>query len=71
MSYQFSLISEFVAFIVGGNNKNVEVYSPDGNCQHTLAPIPDGAFEPILAFIEDMIFCLSVCLSVRLSVRLP
>ncbi len=49
------MISEFVAFIVGGNNKNVELYSPDGNCQHTLKPIPNGAFEPILAYIEEMI----------------
>jgi len=31
-----------VAFIVGGDNTNsVEVYSPEGKCQHKLAPIPN------------------------------
>jgi hypothetical protein len=30
-----------VAFIVGGDGTtSVEVYSPDGKCQHSLAPIP-------------------------------
>lgn len=49
------MILDYVAFVVGGNNKNVEVYSPDGKCQYNLAPIPNGAFEPILAYIDDRI----------------
>jgi hypothetical protein len=33
-----------VAFIVGGDNTNsVEVYSPEGKCQHKLAPVPNEA----------------------------
>jgi hypothetical protein len=48
--------SGFVAFVVGGNNhKDVELYSPDGNCQHSLSPIPVSGYESVLAFIDDKI----------------
>jgi hypothetical protein len=51
--------SGFVAFVVGGNDHTeVELYSPEGNCQHNLAPIPVSGLEshePILAYIDDKI----------------
>jgi N-acetylneuraminic acid mutarotase len=51
--------SGFVAFVVGGNvHKEVELYSPEGNCQHSLAPIPvsgSESYEPVLAFTDEKI----------------
>jgi hypothetical protein len=51
--------SGFVAFVVGGSvHKEVELYSPEGNCQHSLAQIPvsgSQSYEPVLAYIDDKI----------------
>jgi hypothetical protein len=51
--------SGFVALVVGGNDhKEVELYSPEGNCQHNLAPIPvpgSQSHEPVLAYIDEKI----------------
>jgi len=51
--------SGFVAFVVGGfGHKEVELYSPDGTCQHSLAPFPVSGseyFEPVLAFMDEKI----------------
>ena len=49
-----------MALVVGGNTGPVvEVYSPEGKCQHRLSDIPIGgtAFNtPVLAFIDENIF---------------
>ena len=49
-----------MALIVGsiGYGPAVEVYSPDGGCQHRLASLPIGGlfhFSPTLAFVDDKI----------------
>ena len=48
-----------VAFIVGGNGlTSVEVYSPEGKCQHRLSDIPiegDSFMLPVLAYIDGKI----------------
>ncbi len=49
------LISEFLAFVFGGNNVDAEVFSPVGNCQIALPTIHEGALGPVLAYIHDMI----------------
>ena len=53
--------SGHVAFVVGGsNNKNVEIYSPDGNCQHKLYPIPfqtqSSLYGPVVGYIDEKIY---------------
>jgi hypothetical protein len=54
-----SFILGYVALVVGGYpHKEAELYSPDGNCQHNLAPVPissDGFYMPVLAFIDHKI----------------
>jgi hypothetical protein len=54
-----SFILGYVALVVGGYpHKEAELYSPDGNCQHNLAPVPissDGFYMPVLAFIDNKI----------------
>jgi hypothetical protein len=44
--------------VVGGSQsgKKVEVYSPDGMCQHNLAPLPVSLNEPVPAYIDNDIF---------------
>ena len=44
--------------MVGGsiNGLKVEVYSPDGMCQHNLAPLPVSLNEPVPAYIDNKIF---------------
>ena len=54
------LILGYVALIVGGvgHGPAVEVYSPDGKCQHQLASIPTGGlyqYVPTLAYIDGKI----------------
>ena len=49
-----------VALIIGGtaSGPSVELYSPDGKCQHRLPDIPIGGLyydRPALAFINDKI----------------
>ncbi len=56
----FSLILGYVALVVGGGypHKEAELYSPDANCQHKLAPVPvssEGFIDPVLAFIDNKI----------------
>jgi hypothetical protein len=49
------IILGFVALIAGGDgHAEVELYSPDGNCQHKLAPLPVASYKPVLAFIANM-----------------
>ena len=46
-------ISGSVALIVGGVDTNsVEVYSPEGKCQHELAPIPNEAPGEITNWLD-------------------
>jgi hypothetical protein len=48
-----------VALIVGGNGPStVELYSPTGNCNYLLAPLPTTGtnFEIILAYLNQVIF---------------
>jgi hypothetical protein len=56
----YSSILGFVAFVVGGNGnagiQRVELYSPDGNCQHNLSSVPVELYEPVLSHIDDKIF---------------
>ena len=42
------LDSGYVAFIAGGSDDKVEIYSPDGNCQYNLAPMPVTVYNPVL-----------------------
>jgi hypothetical protein len=52
----FFVITGFVAFVVGGyDHKEVELFSPDGNCQHKLASTPLAMVEPVLTLIDDKI----------------
>jgi hypothetical protein len=48
-----------VALIVGGlRGSSVEVYSPEGKCQHLLSDIPIEATyfkQPVLAFVDNKI----------------
>ena len=50
-----------VALIVGGEGKfDVELYSPEGQCQHLLAPIPGRIimtefWKPVLAYLGGKI----------------
>ena len=48
-----------VALIVGGEGKfDVELYSPEGGCQHLLAPVPGRMTEflrPVLAYLGGKI----------------
>ncbi len=61
--------------MVGGDTdqgKNVEIYSPDGGCQHLLREIPDsyldGFYRPILAYIGGKILaCGADCLGCRVK----
>ena len=51
----------FVALVVGGNDFGVcvELYSPEGKCQHSLSEIPTGStflHSPTLAFIDEKIY---------------
>ncbi len=53
-------ITGYVALIVGSSDQGpaVEVYSPDGKCQHRLADIPVGGAYlhlPTLAYIDGKI----------------
>ena len=58
----FALFSGQVALIIGGTSPNgptVELFSPDGKCQHQLADIPTRGtylYGPALAYIENKIF---------------
>jgi hypothetical protein len=49
-----------VALVVGGEyGPFVEVYSPEGKCQHRLSDIPIGGnsfYFPVLALIDENIF---------------
>lgn len=50
----------FVALIVGsgGHGPAVELYSPEGKCQHRLSDIPiegDSFILPVLAYIDGKI----------------
>ena len=50
----------YVAFITGGWNTltSVELYSPNGDCQHQLAPLPRDLAGHVLAFHgNDIIAC--------------
>jgi hypothetical protein len=48
-----------VALIVGGEGKfDVELYSPEGLCQHLLAQVPGSMTEfwrPVLAYLDGKI----------------
>ena len=55
-----SFIGGFVAIVVGGelNGTAVEIFSPDGKCQHRLADIPkNGSYYhiPVLALVDNRI----------------
>ncbi len=48
-----------MALVVGGNDTSVEVFSPEGKCQHLLSSIPIGGAKyhiPVLAYIDEKIF---------------
>ena len=49
----------FVALVVGGEGKfDVELYSPEGKCQHVLAKVPGRMTEfwrPVLAYLGGKI----------------
>ena len=48
----------FVALIVGGDGPAVEIYSPEGKCQHRLPDIPIGGIYlhiPTLSYINGKI----------------
>ena len=52
----------FVAFVVGGELSGVEIFSPDGKCQHRLADVPiNGSYYhfPVLALVDDGILSCS------------
>jgi hypothetical protein len=55
-----SIFVGFVALVVGGVfGPFVEVYSPEGKCQHRLTEIPIGGTKlhyPVLALIDEQIF---------------
>ena len=50
-----------VAFITGGWEaiSNVELYSPLGDCQHSLAPLPVDLLQHIVFIFEDTIMACS------------
>ena len=59
LSYEkkFQTVSGFVAFVVGGGGHDeVEIFSPDGNCQHRLASFPLSPIrQPVLAYIDNQV----------------
>ena len=48
---------EIVAFLAGGlNSADVEIYSPNGSCSHSLALLPEETTSPCFAYINQEIF---------------
>jgi len=44
-------VSGYVAFVFGGNiNKNVEIFSPNNGCRHSLSDVPTGRFSDQMLF---------------------
>ena len=46
-----------VAMLAGGHDgfnvmSSVELYSPNGTCQHNLAPLPSATYGLVLAYVE-------------------
>ena len=43
----------WVAFLTGGwfNLSSVELYSPNGDCQHQLAPLPTDLLQHVLVLL--------------------
>jgi len=37
------------------HNKNIELYSPTGNCNHKLAAFPMSCFNNVLIYVDEMI----------------
>jgi len=44
-----------VAGSKNGYHRTVELYSPNGKCHHSLANLPSGAMDPVLAFVDNKI----------------
>ena len=52
----FCITIGFVALIVGGYTyTEVELFSPEGRCQHRLTPAPLLLEEPVIAFIDEKV----------------
>ena len=49
----------YVAFVVGGGVLDAELYSPEGKCQHKLAPLPAeiSYFPYLMVFRSQVIVC--------------
>jgi hypothetical protein len=52
------MILGYVALIVGDGD-NVELYSPNGNCNHKLAAFPVAVNNPVLVYADEMIIACS------------
>jgi hypothetical protein len=54
---EYNILLGQVAFIAGGWNSlsAVELYSPNGDCQHLLAPLPIPLMQYILVRFKDSI----------------
>ena len=35
--------------------RSVELYSPNGTCQHNLAPLPAPTYGLVLAYVESLV----------------
>ena len=49
-----------VVMLAGGHDgfhilDSVELYSPNGTCQHNLAPLPAPAYGLVLAYVEALV----------------
>ncbi len=44
---------------MGGNGKNVELYSPTGTCNHKLSDLPTYCDNPVLVYVDEMIIACS------------
>ena len=44
-----------MAFIAGANSNQVELYSPEGKCQHSLAPMPINSQTNVLSLFKNQI----------------
>ena len=49
-----------VVMLAGGHDgfhimRSVELYSPNGTCQHNLAPLPAPTYGLVLAYVESLV----------------
>ena len=57
--FYISILIGYVALVVGGGSQVVELYSPEGKCQHRLADLPQDILiqdAPVLMLLNKQIF---------------